>query len=274
MKLAHYNEYRPEDTTRAESALLTVWAALGNLTDDLVLVGGLVPRYICKPQADDVTAVTIDVDLGVSLELSTGQYETTSRRLADHGFEWKDKRFVKTIQNVDLYLDFLTDKPAELAADSVVVDDVAGISAVYGVSRALEVYRTVTITGFDLQGAKVAEQVKVCEVGPYLCLKLLAYAGRAQGKDVFDVVRSVRDYDGGIEKAVALFHDEKGKNLAYEPALHILRARFDGPGAKGPIQYSDFCTPGDGIASESQRQQRSRRINEALDVAHLLLKGE
>jgi hypothetical protein len=54
MKLAHYNEYRPEDTTRAESALLTVWAALGNLTDDLVLVGGLVPRYICKPQADDV----------------------------------------------------------------------------------------------------------------------------------------------------------------------------------------------------------------------------
>ena len=139
MKLARYDQYRPEDTALAESALLTVWAALGDLTHDLVLVGGLVPRYICTPQPGDVTAVTMDVDLGVSLELSAGQYESTSRRLGDHGFEWKDKRFVKTIKNVDLYLDFLTDKPAEEAADSADVDDVAGISAVFGVSRALAV---------------------------------------------------------------------------------------------------------------------------------------
>ena len=34
MKLDHYNRYTPEDTARAESALLTVWAALGDLTAD------------------------------------------------------------------------------------------------------------------------------------------------------------------------------------------------------------------------------------------------
>ena len=271
MKLAHYDQYRPQDTARAESALLTVWAALGDLTRDLVLVGGLVPRYICKSQAGEVTAVTLDVDLGVSLELSAGQYEPTSRRLADHGFEWKDRRFVKTIQNVDLYLDFLTDKPGERAADSVVVDDVAGISAVFGVSRALEVYRTVQIVGFDLQGARVTEQVKVCEVGPYLCLKLQAYAGRAQGKDVFDFVRAVRDYDRGIEAAATLFHAEKGRNLAYEPALRILRERFGDARSKGPIQYAGFCMSGDVDSSEPQRRRRIERVNEALDAAHLLL---
>lgn len=271
MKLARHNQYNPEDTVRAESALLTVWAALGNLTHNLVLVGGLVPRYICKPQTGAITAATIDVDLGVSLELSTGQYEPVSRRLADHGFQWKNKRFVKTLRNVDLYLDFLTDKPAPQAADSVVVDDVAGVSAVFGVSRALDIYRTVTITGFDLQGAKVTEKVKVCEIGPYICLKLQAYAGRAQGKDIFDFVRAVRDYDRGMEMAATLFHAEKDKNLAYAPALRVLQERFENERSKGPIQYADFCMSDSANVSESQRRRRMECINETLDAVHLLL---
>jgi len=52
MKYAHYNQYSAEDTVRAEAALLTVWAVLQDFREDLVLVGGLVPRYICH-LADD-----------------------------------------------------------------------------------------------------------------------------------------------------------------------------------------------------------------------------
>ncbi len=37
MKLEHYSQYRPENTELAERALLTVWAALGDLTQELVL---------------------------------------------------------------------------------------------------------------------------------------------------------------------------------------------------------------------------------------------
>jgi len=274
MKFANYNQYRSEDTARAESALLTVWAALGDLTPDLVLVGGLVPRYICRPPSNGLTAATMDVDLGISLELSTGQYESTSRRLADHGFEWKEKRFVKTVAGTELFLDFLTDKPTAQAADSVVVDDIAGISAVFGVSRALAVCRTINISGSDLQGANVTEQVKVCEVGPFICLKLQAYCGRAQGKDIFDFVRAIRDYDGGMDAAARFFHAEKGQNLAYEPALQILRERFKDARSKGPIQYADFCMSGNMGVSESQRHLRIERANEALDAAHFLLKTE
>lgn len=271
MKLAHYSEYSDADTALAESALLTVWAALGNLTEEIVLIGGLVPRYICKPRKHDVTAVTMDVDLGVALELSTGQYEPATRRLADHGFEWKGKRFVKTVSGVDLFLDFLTDKPSEDAADSVTVGEVAGVSAVYGVSRALAVNRRVPISGYDLQGARVTEEVRVCDVGPYICLKLLAYAGRAQGKDIFDFVRAVRDYDGGSEAAAALFHAERGQNLAYEPALKILRERFEEARSKGPTQYANFCMPNDTDLNDAQRRNRTERVNEALDAAYFLL---
>ena len=137
MKMEHYSDYLARDTERSESALLTVWAVLQDLTDDLVLVGGLVPKYICKH--------------------------------------------------------------------------------------------------------------KVCEVGPFLCLKLLAYQNRAQSKDVFDVVRAVRDYDGGTEAAAMAFRAESGINLAFNCALHTLKTRFSDISEKGPVQYADFCMGGLGV---------------------------
>jgi len=70
MRVEHYSDYSSTDTQKAESALLTVWAVLQDLTEDLVLVGGLVPRYICRAGASKLHAVTMDVDLGVSLGIS------------------------------------------------------------------------------------------------------------------------------------------------------------------------------------------------------------
>ena len=270
MKREHYQDYTPQDTSRAESALLTAWAILGDLTEDLVLIGGLVPRYICN-KTDELNAVTIDVDLGVSLGLSSGQYETTRNRLAGSGFEWKEKRFVKTIDGAPLYLDFLTDKPNADSPDSAMVDDVP-VGAVYGVDRALEIYRTVTISGKDLYGASVTEEIKVCEVGPYICLKLQAYHNRAQSKDVFDIVRAVRDYDGGIDAAVKAFRQEKSSNKAYDIAMHTLKDRFVSETSKGPVQYVDFCAGQLSAASSDANFARQQHANEALDVAIALTK--
>jgi hypothetical protein len=83
-------------------------------------------------------------------------------------------------------------------------------------------------------------------------MKLQAYAGRSQGTDVFDFVRAVRDYDGGIDSAVRLFQAERGSNLAYEPAMKVLQDRFGGVRSKGPTQYADFCMPSDTDLNDSQ----------------------
>ena len=136
MKMQHYQDCSPEDTARSESALLTVWAALHDLTEDLVLVGGLVPRYICRRVAEALQPATTDVDLGVSLALSSGMYDTTKTRLEKAGFDWVDRRFVKAIGAAKLFLDLLTDKPDKDAPDSAMVDDIP-VSAVFGVERAL-----------------------------------------------------------------------------------------------------------------------------------------
>lgn len=271
MKMDHYEDYSAEDTARSESALLTVWAVLHDLTEDLVLVGGLVPRYICRPAAEALQPVTMDVDLAVSLALSSGMYDTTKTRLEKAGFDWKENRFVKEIGKTKLYLDFLTDKPREEAPDSAMVDDIP-VSAVYGVDRALALYREVDVFGKDLYGGEVTEHIKVCEVGPFICLKLQAYHNRAQSKDVFDFVRAVRDYDQSPDAAVAAFRTESPRNLAFECALHTLKDRFADATSKGPVQYADFCA-GSLMSNSAADTDFLRRqyANEAVDAARALL---
>jgi len=131
----------------------------------------------------------------------------------------------------------------------------------------------VVVSDKDLYGAHVTERIKVCEVGPFICLKLLAYHNRAQSKDVFDLVRAVRDYDGGTESAIAAFHDESGQNLAFECAMHTLQERFGETTSKGPVQYADFCS-GSLISDSSTDTEfiQAQYANEAVDAAFALLR--
>ena len=75
MKYDTYSQYAPDHTALAESAFLTVWAGLSQWHDSLVLIGGMVPKYLCG----DVSAsrklprpATRDVDLGIALAADSG----------------------------------------------------------------------------------------------------------------------------------------------------------------------------------------------------------
>ena len=294
MKYEHHSDYTTADTELSEAGLLTVWAPLREFRDELVLIGGLVPRYLCKPQPGELQAVTMDVDLGICLGMSTGIYDTISTRLKNMGFEWKEgdgwkgKRFVKKIKNSNMFIDFLTDKPQPDAADHAMVDDIP-VSAQPGIQRALDLCREVTICGYNLYDAEVKEKIRVCEVGPYVCLKLQAFNSRSASKDIFDVIRCVRDYDGGAEKAVQLFQQEKEVNPAYSTALCVLERDFISERSTGPMQYADFClgkstanstlmTGLSGTMGTSGTDPmgdeiflKKQRANEAFSVANLLL---
>lgn len=277
VKFSHYLDYSPEGTKRCESALLTIWAVLNDFRDDLVLVGGLVPRYICKLGNLGLQPATMDVDLGLDLGASSGQYDSISVRLQNEGFEavkadelHQKNRFTKQMQDGSkLILDLLTDKPTPDSPDTVQVENFWA-NAFPGIERALNVYREIRINGQDILGAEAVETVKVCEIGPFLCLKLNGYTGRAQSKDVFDVVYSVMNYDKGHQEAARLFHAEAGKNRAYEPARQILEQRFQNERSKGPVHYAEFCTSGRTGADIDDIH--ARYLNEAVDVARVLLK--
>ena len=276
MKYPHYLDYSPEATQRCESALLSVLATLSDFRDDLVLVGGLAPRYLCKPAGAGPHPVTMDVDLGIALGASSGQYESVAIRLANNGFVPEQaapghprNRLVKKMPDKSsLILDLLTEKPNPDAPDSVQVEGL-WMDAYPGITRALRLFREVPVRGTDLLGATVEEFIKVSEIGPFLCLKLSGYAGRAESKDVFDIVYSVKNYDRGPDEAARLFREEADCNPAYESALRILERRFLEEGAKGPTQYADFLTSGQ--RGPEVREERARLANETVDVAIRLL---
>lgn len=273
MKYGVYHEYDREDTARTESALLSVWPRLADFHADLVLVGGLVPRYICRSREEDTWQPhTLDVDLGIALAAGETTYAPLSHHLTSEGFAPKGGRFQKITKGATLYVDFLTPRSSETASTSVQVDDIRA-DAFFGVDRALCTYREVLIQGKDLNGANVRETVKVCEVGPFLCLKLQAYDKRAEPKDLFDVIYTALNYDGGVAAAVEAFQAERAaKNLAYPMARRVLEERFRDEQEKGPQTYATFCLGEfDPEAGADSNFKRAALAAEAVTVVRQLL---
>ncbi len=57
-KHPHHHAYPEGSTDLAVSALLTVWSSLADYHDDIVLVGGLVPKFLCLYPPEVLPAVT------------------------------------------------------------------------------------------------------------------------------------------------------------------------------------------------------------------------
>ena len=245
MKYETYSDYDPRHTGLAESAFLTVWAGLGRWREDLVLIGGLVPKYLCGDltvQRNLPRPATLDVDLGISLAADAGQYGNLLWDLAAQGFTPNKKtpsRYEKAINDFTVPLDFLVEKAPGTSGTAQVADITAGIMP--GVDRALATARTMNISGMDLQGAEQKLSARICEVGPFLALKLRAFYSRQQPKDAFDILYTILHYDGGTDAAIAAFAEEvRLGNSACPDALLTLRKHFPDESAPGPVKASHF----------------------------------
>ena len=248
MKYATYREYNPHGVATAEAAFLTVWAGLGSWHSDLVLVGGLVPKYLCG----DLTAartlprpVTLDADLGIALGASLGQYGSLQMDLQTHGFklskeEFGGPRFVKMVDDFPILVDFLTESPPATKGTAIVDDVPANILP--GINRALATARPIKITGVDLYGATQTDlPVRVCEAGPFLALKLRAFGNRQAPKDAFDILYTLLHYDRGTAAAVAAFAGEvRAGNPACADAIACLNQHFRDEQSSAPVRAASF----------------------------------
>ena len=52
MKFETHAEYDPRQSEMVKRAFLSVWSSFPRWHDDVVLLGGLVPKFICKPLPD------------------------------------------------------------------------------------------------------------------------------------------------------------------------------------------------------------------------------
>lgn len=259
-------DYPQNSLASAEKALLTAWRSLERYHNDLVLVGGLAVYYLTKRDVAGLPgAVTMDVDFGISLAASGGQYGTIKSDLGGLGFKSVGNRLVREYSGMNLYLDFLTEDPPSLTGARM-VDDITA-SVIPGVNRALSCRRMTNVKGCDLYGKDQACDVAIADIGPLLVLKLNAFGGptgRRLPKDAYDVLLAVIGFVDGPAAAVAAFRAEaEVDNTGYKFAVKSLEQNFSDPGQEGAIRAAAFH-PGDA-------SNRNRVREDVATVGKLLL---
>lgn len=270
-KFDHFEQYPARGLAAAESVLLTVWPTLTRHHDDIVLIGGIAVHYLTREHTKGWPgAVTMDVDLGISLAADDDRYGNILDDMRGLGFANDPEiqnRLVREVDGLRMYLDFMTDSGQALTGTTRVSDVIT--SSVPGLNRALCERRMVAVDGVDFYGAKKCLEIPVCDVGPLLVLKLNAFGGprgRRHPKDAYDVLLCVTGYPEGAAKAIQAFKGEADRgNLGYQFAIDALKNDFNSTDADGPIRAAEFLR---GTAAESQRVKE-----ELVTMAKFLLEG-
>ena len=165
-------DYSQTITQMVEKGLLEIWGRLGEYRDFLVVIGGLVPRYITAPEGTtdyDVTTHcgTMDIDFGISLAVSDDEkYKEISEILLENGYRnrlndrGRQQRhsFVKGDGADALIIDFLTPKYAG-PENSLMHKMSSELSAIQtkGLGLALREPRKVRLAGINANGDNVEE---------------------------------------------------------------------------------------------------------------------
>ena len=251
------SEYRSEQVDLVRSTCLYVATRLGDLVDEVVVVGGLVPSLLIDqgalPEGAAAHVGTMDLDVGLKLTLlDEGRYRTLIERLRDAGFsqdqseEGRRTRQRWRITGLgSVTMDFLI--PPALATDQGgklrdIQSDFAAIIAP-GLKLAFQDRRRVRIEGRTIFGEKAVREVWVCGPGAFVVLKALAFLGRGEDNDAYDLYYLVRNFGAGVEDVAAclrpLLRDDEATR-----ALQVLRDDFLDHDGVGPRRVAEFLQGG------------------------------
>lgn len=285
--------YAAEVTEDCERVLVTLLRGLGPWRDSIVLVGGLVPRYIVRKRPPDVPAHagTGDVDVVVDLAIlaDTEAYSTLEDNLKRMGFEraqnasgkvvnWRWRK--TTDHGGTLILEFLADDP-EVGGGKVQELPTKGNVSAINIPHASMVFdlhdkREVRAELLDGGGLAI-EVVAHANLVSFTCLKAFAYDHRKEPKDAHDLVYCLEHSDDGIDAAIVSFKAAlEGKHReSVRAALELLRRRYcasDGEGFRmdGPVAVARFEIEGDDADAREARLVRQRQ---ASDLIHRLVEG-
>jgi len=252
-------EYRPEQVDLVLQTCLYVATKLGDLLDDLVVVGGLVPSLLIPRESltpgVDAHIGTMDLDLGLTLALLDGKrYENFTERLRRAGFgpdtneagnltfqRWK----IEPSEDLKVTIDFVI--PASLVNNvggklrHIEKDFAAVITP--GLQLAFRDRQKISIKGKTILGGRASRPIWVCGPGAFVVLKALAFGTRAENKDSYDLYYIIRNYGNGVEdvyKCLAPLLDDQDALRA----LEILKRDFSDPDKIGPLAVAEFLYRG------------------------------
>ena len=249
--------YTPEQVELVKQTCLYVATKLGDLMEELVVVGGLVPSLIIDqtdlPAGAERHVGTLDLDVGLSLAvLDQKLYTEIARRLRAAGLELDvneqgnpTRQRWKATGTGNVTVDFLIppSRPEDRGGRLRDIEqDFAAVIAP-GLELAFEDRLTVALSGATIMGETTSRDIQVCGPGAFVVLKALAFKLRGENKDAYDLYYVVRNYAGGTVDVIAHLRPLFRSTSANE-ALDVLRRDFIDLDALGPRRAAEFITGG------------------------------
>jgi hypothetical protein len=261
------SEYRKEHAELVRQTCLYVATKLGDLRDELVVVGGLVPSLLIPEKSvtrgEDIHVGTMDLDLGLSLALLDAQrYEKLTARLRRAGFEpdvnesgnltfqrWKIEPSGHPKVTVDFVIPPSLDEDKGGKIRHIEKDFAAVITP--GLHLAFQDRRRISLVGSTILGEKASREIWVCGPGAFVVLKALAFGTRGENKDAYDLYYVIRNYGSGVDDLLEhlnpILHEQETQE-----ALQILSRDFYEPDRIGPRRVAEFMyrSPNDELQAD------------------------
>ena len=254
-KPQHISGYDARHTQLIRETCLDLATRVGDMMDELVIVGGLVPGLIISqdklPVGAEPHCGTLDIDLGLSVALFEGQrYQSLTERLRSSGFEPdKNNSGNMTMQrwrvadDHSLTIDFLVapSSPEEQRRAREIRNIESDFAAIItpGLHLAFKDRQSVLLEGTTRKGERAERSVSVCGPAAFIVLKALAFGVRGMNKDAYDLFYVLRNYGGGIDDIVARFDPLRGDEKLAE-AIAIIERDFTDERSIGPMRTSAF----------------------------------
>jgi hypothetical protein len=245
--------YTPELVQLVRQTCLYVFTRLGDLTNELVVVGGLVPSLIISqdppPEGDDKHLGTRDLDLGLALGVfEEERYRLVAERLREAGFQpdvnpegngTLQRWTTKTIPGATI--DFLIPQSTAIEEGGTLKHLEVDLAAIVtpGLELAFEDRMRVSLSGTTLLGESAQRDVWVCGPGAYVVLNALAFRSRGKDKDAYDLYYVVRNFGRGLGDVAAHLAPLVGRPHAAE-AIAVLKQDFTEPDGIGPMRVARF----------------------------------
>ncbi len=263
-KRSKAKDYLKAEAELVRAACLYVATKLGDLVEELVVVGGLVPSLLIPEDSlgdtEDAHVGTMDLDLGLAVALlDHRRYQTLTQRLRSAGLHQdsnQDGRSTRQRWRFDrppVTVDFLIPPTQPEDRGGTLRDIEPDFAAIItpGLHLAFRDRRRITLSSRTITGERATREIWVCGPGAYVVLKALAFRNRGENKDAYDLFYVIRNYGSGIEdvaRALQPLRDDR----CTATALDILGTDFLDPEALGPRRVAEFFGgPDDSIQADA-----------------------
>lgn len=250
--------YPSEFVDAVQSTCLYLATKLGDLDDDLVVVGGLVPTLLIPPQQLPARAPqhvgTMDLDLGLEPAILDGaRYRALVEQLEDAGFR-PNRNENNNVQlqtwriegTRTITIDFLMPPFTPEARPGKIFPlqgEKLGAFVTPGLDLAFRDRERITLSGQTIRAEKATRGIWVCGPGAFVVLKALAFRQRGLNKDAYDLFYLTRYYGAGIGDVASRLRPLQDSEHCLQ-ALKIIEQDFLDAEALGPCRAAEFLTGG------------------------------